>query len=255
MELIQTILTPQSFAIAMAVGLFAGLVKGLVGFAMPMIFISGLSQVMPPDLALAGLIIPTLVTNGLQALRQGAGAAIASLKAFRVFLFVGAVFLLASAQLVPFISARMLYLVIAVPVIAFSILLLSGWQPVVDRDNRRLEAGVGAFAGAIGGISGVWGPPTVTYLTAINTPKADQMRVQGTIYGTGALLLFLAHMQSGVLRVETLPLSFALVPPSVLGILLGFKLQDRINQKAFRRATLIVLLVAGANLLRRGLMG
>jgi uncharacterized membrane protein YfcA len=34
----------------------------------------------------------------------------------------------------------------------------------------------------------------------------------------------------------------------------GGKLQDRINQATFRRATLVVLLLAGANLLRRGLM-
>jgi uncharacterized membrane protein YfcA len=36
---------------------------------------------------------------------------------------------------------------------------------------------------------------------------------------------------------------------------LGFKLQDRMDQALFRRATLIVLMVAGANLIRRGLLG
>lgn len=255
MDALSTVLTLEGFIFTMAVGLLAGVVKGLVGFAMPMIMISGLSQFLSPELALAGLIIPTLVTNGLQALRQGWSAAVASVKSFRVFLLVGGVCLVASAQLVPYVSARLLYLIIGVPVILFSFLLLSGWQPKLKHRSARSEAAVGAFAGAIGGVSGVWGPPTVTYLTAINTPKADQMRVQGTIYGSGALLLFLAHLQSGVLRVETLPLSFMLVPPGVVGLLIGFRLQDRIDQTAFRRATLIVLLFAGANLIRRAVMG
>ena len=54
-----------------AVAFLAGLVKGLVGFAMPMVLISGLGSVVAPDLALAWLIMPTLVTNAWQALRQG----------------------------------------------------------------------------------------------------------------------------------------------------------------------------------------
>ena len=85
--------TPEDLAAAFAVALVAGTVKGLVGFAMPMILVSGLSMFMPPEMALAGLILPTVVTNGMQALRHGLGAAIESMKRFRLFLLVGLVFL------------------------------------------------------------------------------------------------------------------------------------------------------------------
>jgi len=53
----------------------AGMVKGIVGFAMPMIFITGMTIFVAPDLALGILILPTLVTNGWQAGRQGFSAA------------------------------------------------------------------------------------------------------------------------------------------------------------------------------------
>jgi uncharacterized membrane protein YfcA len=36
---------------------------------------------------------------------------------------------------------------------------------------------------------------------------------------------------------------------------IGGRLQDRIDQAGFRRATLVVLLLAGANLIRRAVMG
>ena len=104
-------------------------------------------------------------------------------------------------------------------------------------------------------MSGVWGPPTVAYLTAIDTPKQEHLRIQGVIYGLGATALFLAHLQSGVIRSETLPLSVWLVCPAVLGLWIGFKVQDRINQALFRKVTLWVLLLAGLNLIRRGLVG
>ena len=70
-----------------AVAVLAGLIKGMVGFGMPMILISGLSSVLPPDVALGWLILPTLVTNGWQALRQGVRAAWESIRRFRLFLY------------------------------------------------------------------------------------------------------------------------------------------------------------------------
>ncbi len=106
----------------------------------------------------------------------------------------------------------------------------------------------------MGGLSGVWGPPTVAYLTALKTPKHDQIRIQGVIYGLGAVALFGAHLSSGILNRETLTLSALLVLPAVLGMLVGFRMQDRIDQIVFRRATLIVLLLAGLNLIRRAIM-
>ncbi len=74
------------------------------------------------------------------------------------------------------------------------------------------------------------------------------------IYGLGALALVGAHIGSGVLRAGTLPLSLGMMPPALLGIWIGFRLQDRFDQVAFRRMTLWVLLIAGLNLIRRGIM-
>jgi uncharacterized membrane protein YfcA len=57
------------------------------------------------------------------------------------------------------------------------------------------------------------------------------------------------------MNAQTLPFSAALVVPALIGMWIGFQVQDRIDQAAFRKATLVVLLVAGGNLVRRGLMG
>ena len=92
-------------------------------------------------------------------------------------------------------------------------------------------------------------------LTALDTQKRDQIRIQGVIYGLGSLTLVAGHLTSGVLRAETLPLSMALIPTALLGMAIGFAIQDRIDQTAFRRATLVVLLIGGLNLIRRGMMG
>ena len=250
----QTI-SPAHLAFAFGVALVAGTVKGMVGFALPMILISGLSSVLSPDLALAGLIFPTLITNGMQAMRQGRSAAWGSIKRFRIFLLVGLFFLLASAQMVRVLPQSALLLIIGIPVMIFALMQIAGRNIVLSSANRRVEASVAAFAGLIGGVSGVWGPPTVAYLTALGTEKTEQMRVQGVIYGLGAVALLFAHIGSGVVRTETAPFSVLMILPAVIGMWVGGKLQDRIDQAAFKKATLWVLLIASANLIRRGLMG
>lgn len=250
-----SLLSPLDWYLAFGVVFLAGAVKGMVGFAMPMISISGLSMILPPDWALAGLILPTLVTNGMQALRHGAAAAVASTKRFRVFLIAGFVCLAMSSQLVTRVPASTFLLMIAVPVVVFALMQLLGLRFTLAHRSARIEAAVGAVAGFVGGMSGVWGPPTVAYLTALNTPKADQMRVQGVIYGLGAVALTAAHFTSGILRAETFVFSLALIAPAVCGMWLGGLVQDRIDQAMFRKVTLAVLLLAGLNLLRRALIG
>nr|WP_321251000.1 sulfite exporter TauE/SafE family protein [uncultured Ruegeria sp.] len=250
-----SILSTQDLALAVSIAFLAGCIKGMVGFAMPMVLVSGLSIFLPPEWAVAGLILPTLVTNGVQALREGVPAAVSSIRRFRVFLIVGLLFLLAGAQLVSLVPPGTLLLMIGAPVTFFALIQVLGSKLTLSKPSAWIEAAMGSVAGFVGGMSGIWGPPTVMYLTALNTPKADQMRVQGVVYGLGAVALVFAHLGSGILRMETAAFSGFLIAPAVFGLWAGLKFQARIVQARFRRVTLIVLLIGGLNLLRRGLTG
>ena len=57
----------------------SGLIKGVVGFGMPMVYITFMTMYVDPALALGILILPTLTTNAWQACRQGTSAAIVEL--------------------------------------------------------------------------------------------------------------------------------------------------------------------------------
>lgn len=239
---------------ACMLALLSGLVKGITGFAMPMVLISGIGSFLSPETALAGLILPTLVTNVWQAMRQGFFAAWASVQLHWRYLVIALLCLVISAQFVTRIPASTLFLVLGVPVTLFAGLQLIGWRPRIDPEKKRsAELGVGALAGTLGGLSGIWGPPTVLYLTAMNVPKIEHVRVQGVVYGAGAVALALAHLKSGVLDPAGLRFSAMLVLPAVIGMAIGLAVQDRLNQERFRWAILVVLTVAGLNLIRRGL--
>lgn len=250
-----TQLDVTTVVLCLGVALIAGVVKGATGFAMPLIIVSGVSSLTDPKLAIAALLLPTVISNTLQTFRTGVGPAITAIREFWRFLLVVCVFIFLSAQLVPYISSKVFYLVLGIPVVLLSTVQLLGVTFTVQPENRkRAEWILGTLSGVLGGFAGTWGPTTVLYLLAINTPKAKQMIVQGVVYGLGSVALISAHLQSGVLNKETAPFSLALLPLAMIGLWIGFRIQDRLDQNLFRRATLIVLVLAGLNLVRKGLL-
>lgn len=242
-------------AAAFAVMALAGLVKGAVGFALPMVAISGIGSVLPAPLAIAAVILPSLVTNVWQSLRQGLGEARASFRGYWRYHVTMAAVIWVVAGLVVLVPDRALFLLLGAMVTAASLVQLAGWVPPDPGRDPRMEIGAGAVSGLFGGLAAVWGPPLVLYLLARKVAKTEMVRVQGIAYLIGSVVLTAAHGRSGLLDADAAAFSALLVLPAVAGMALGLRLQDRLPQAPFRRATMAVLVLAGLNLLRRGLAG
>ncbi|WP_316014750.1 sulfite exporter TauE/SafE family protein [Roseobacter sp. HKCCA0434] len=234
----------------------AGFVKGAVGFALPMVAVSGIGSLVPGAVAVAALMLPALLTNVWQALRDGPRNAWASFQAFRGYVILIVVVMGLVAPLVSVLPARVLFLVLGAGVTGFAAIQLAGWRPSAALARRRSAmVGSGILAGIFGGLAAVTGPPVVLYMLARGVPKVEQVRIQGVIFLLGLCVVTLVHGATGVLDEVTLPLSVLLILPAFAGMGLGLWVQDRMAQEAFRRATLVVLVLAGLNLLRRGIMG
>lgn len=248
-------LSPSAFFATIVITIFAAFVKGTIGFAMPLIMISSFAAFMPPPLALAALVLPTVVTNCQQAFRQGGGATWTTVLKYRRIISMLMLFTVVSAQFLLVMPTWLLMALLGVPVTAFALSQLTGRQLRLQlRHQRGAEYGFGTVAGLYGGISGVWGPPVVIYLVSVDAEKREAIRVQGVIFLIGSLVLLAAHLQSGVLNAETVGLSTALIVPALLGMWLGFRLQDWLNQDLFRRWTLILLAMTGLNLIRQAIV-
>lgn len=223
---------------------------------MPMIMISGLGSILPAETALAALILPTLASNLIQSFRHGWRAAWAVVRRFWLYIAVMIGFLSGSAVMVSLVPQPFLFVAIGAPIVLFALMQIAGLRFHLRPERRtRDETIFATVSGLVGGVSGVWGPPLVAYLVAIDLEKREAVRTQGVIFGIGAVALVAAHLRSGVLNAGTLPISAAAMIPALAGLGLGTLLHDRMPQTAFRRAMLVVLMLAGLNLVRRGLTG
>lgn len=242
------------FWAAIAITTFAGFVKGAIGFAMPTIMMSAFGSMLPVTTALAALILPTLLTNLMQAFRQGPAEAWGSIRRFRLHIGMVIVFICVSAAFAQHIPQPVMYATLGLPIVGFALWQLSGHKTALSvKHNRRFEATTGIIGGLYGGISGIWGPPLIVYLLSIGIEKREQIRVQGVVFLIGAAVLTGAHLTSGVLNAQTLPLSLILCAPALIGMLAGFALQDRLDVVQFRRWTLVLLVLTGLNLVRRAI--
>ena len=248
---------PALLIAAIAIMAVGGFVKGAVGFALPMIGIGGIGSFMPAQETVAILLLPTLFSNVWQTLRQGIGPAVLTMRRFwKLNLLLGLTIGLA-AQLVPVVPSAGLFVFLGGLVCAAAGLQLIGWQPKAPEARRPravLEIVTGLFAGICGGLSGVWGPPVMFFLISLGATKTLQIRSVGLAFVVGSAILVPAHLKSGILNAQTIPFSLAMCLPAAAGMAIGLRYQDRMDQALFRRMTLVVLCLAGLNLLRRGLM-
>lgn len=245
-----------AFGAAFAVTFFAGVVKGAIGFGVPLIILSGLTLFLDPLLAVAGVVLPALVSNLVQVARHPWPEIWDATREHKRYIIVVCVLILIVTQFVVFVPERVFFLILGVPVVALSLVQLAGVQLRISPGRRRIaEWGIGVMTGVLGGFTGSWGPLTVLYLMALDTPKMRQLLVQGVVYSLGAVFLLAGHIQSGVMNAATTPFSALLLVPIYLGMQIGFRVGAALDAALFRKFTLILLVVAGANLVRRGLFG
>ena len=251
MELYEINFETNVLLLTLVSGTLAGIVKGIVGFAMPMILMSCLAMFVPIHTAIAALILPTIITNCQQAHEQGLLDSFLSLKQHKLFFCVMALVTLASAKIAPHLPQQSLVAIIGILIISFSLFHMSGFTFKISSNSARSKVALGTLAGFAGGICGAFGPSTVAYLTALNTEKNEQMKVQAAIFGIGAIFMLGGHSMFGIFNLSTAPISAFLIFPCMFGYWIGAKVRKRLNQDFFRLATLLVLLFVGGNLIRR----
>lgn len=255
MDLVTGGLSGWEFAAALAITLFGGITKGLVGFALPLIMVAGLAGFLPHEMVIVVVLVPILITNIQQALRDGVGPARAVTVANGRLIIAMVVMLLVSTQLVRFIPENAALLVLGVPIVLYAAIQLAGvpMKLPVEHKNRAQWIS-GATGGLYGGLSGVWGPPLVVYLLSMGTEKRVALRTQGVLFLLGSVVALAGHAVAGNLTVQALALSAVLTVPAVVGTRIGDRLLDRVDQDQFRKFSQGLLVIVGLNLIRQAVM-
>jgi uncharacterized membrane protein YfcA len=229
-----------------------GLVKGAVAIGLPLVAVPLISTFTSVPQALALLVLPMLFTNVWQALHGGhARRIVARFWPVALALFVG---IGIGTRLLVALDDRSLYLVMALVVILLPLVqLLNPDIRVPPRHEGWLGPAVAVFGGAVGGVSGFFGPPVALFLVGLKLPKDLFTAAIAFMFLVGAVSLIAFLAGRGVLGPGEAAASALAVIPAFAGIYAGQKIRARVSQATFEKAVLVVLILIGINLLRRAL--
>ncbi|MCH7929333.1 MAG: sulfite exporter TauE/SafE family protein [Proteobacteria bacterium] len=243
---------PAMLAIIAAAVLTGGVVKGVTGVGLPIVFIAIMLHFLHPHAVLALAIAPIMVTNLWQA--AAAGAMWAPVRRFWPMAVCLLVSLWFSARLVVAMEPDVLFGALGVCVVIFSAAsLVRPGRGLTPATERWLGPLAGLAGGFLGGISTIWGPPMMMFFVMLRLPKETFVRTVGFLWFAASIPLLIAYVDIGIVTAETLPGSLFACVPGMIGLWIGARIRRRIDQETFRRVMLVALFLIGLNLIRRAI--
>ena len=238
---------PTIIIIIIVAVLAGGLVKGTLGFGMPMVALPIIAFIIPPTTAMILLCAPIFLTNFLQIkFRQG----VSSYRFLPMFLCL-IIGLIIGARLILEIDVNTITQIIAVSIIFAALVNCFGIKikNINKNHENTITSLIGFGSGILGGLSTFYGPPMLAYLVAVDLPKEKFVRTVSTMYFIGSFPLYGSLIYYGFATKEDLIFSLILIIPAFIAQQLGTKIRDKFNQKQFRICILITLIILGLSLL------
>lgn len=244
-------LDPATLAGVLAVFLLGGIVKGGLGFGLPLVTIALLPFLVAVDLALAINVLVQPVVNVGQL--TGSGRAGEAIRRFWPMLPALALGTALGALFVRGVEPDTLMLLLGLFIMAFAVLDATGaGLPVPPRRERAAGLGTGLAAGVVGALTTANGPVFVMYLVSLRLDRRLFRATLGLLFIVSPVLIAGSFAGIGLLDAPRAALALLCIPPALLGMWAGARLAGRLDARGFRRAVLAGLFCLGANFALRG---
>ncbi len=244
-------MSPGVLAFSVAVAAAGGFVRGYSGFGSALIWVSGLSLVLPPALVIPATYLLDIVASGHLLPKVWKEIDWRSLR----WLLLGTcaatpagVYLLANA------SATPIRVAISLVVFTSAVLMWRGFRLRATPGPAPTVA-TGCLSGVLNGAVGIGGPPAILFY--FSSPVAAAVS-RASLIGFIAVIDIVAIAAAagqGLVTGDVVVLAGILVLPTLAGNALGHRSFIRTEPETFRRFALIFLAVLSVGLFLRAVLG
>lgn len=237
------------FILAFIAVLLASLVAGLTGFGFAIVAVPILMILMPPK-----VVVPLvqLLSTVLQIVVLVEARKWADLRRMWPLILTGVAGVPLGTYLLLILDPETLRILVGAVVVVSALAMLAGWRWSV-RNEKLASVPVGLAGGALGGSTGMPGPPVILFFA--NQGMAKQtFRANLVLYFTCVgLMAVVSLLVGGLIAEEVLVRWVGLLPAVGFGTWAGVWLARRTNQARFRQITLGVLVLTGVAAIASGL--
>jgi uncharacterized protein len=233
--------------------LVAGAVKGVIGLGLPLTAISIMGAVIDLRTAIAYIALPVVATNIWQAV-QGSRT-VALLRQYWVINLFSVLGTFAGAEILFLVDAGILTTFLGLVVVVYVAINVTRFRPrISDAAAPWLAPPTGLLSGLLTGTTGSVGIPIALYLQARGVDKENFLRALALTFLISSSMLVVALVRKGAFGPDQATVSALSLIPAFLGMAVGQRLRNHLSEERFRHCVFAFLLIAAANLIRRGLM-
>jgi hypothetical protein len=235
-----------NLALFLAAAFFGGLTSGVSGFAMGLVVSGVWLHIIAPEQNALLIVLCGLVTQGSGIWRVRHAI---NWRTISPFIIGGALGVPTGTALLTSVNQNTIRLTMGVLLVLYSLYNLI--RPVLKpvRGGIPAEFGVGVANGLIGGLTGLGGIAVTVWCQLRGGPKDGQRAIfQPVMFFT----FVMSAISLGVARaftVEAFKLYALALPALIAGIWCGFGLYGKLDDAAFRRIILLLLLMSGLALI------
>lgn len=231
----------RTLVLTLLIALFGGVVAATAGFGFSLVAAPPLLLMYEPVQVTAMLLILALATRWMLLLDTWRSVNVRTVGAMLPSALLG---IGIGILIVRSVDPNYIKLLASLVVIGAALLLMRGWRP-----KHAHSPAAGPVAGLLSGIlsptTGMDGTPVVFLLSSRDYGIAEFRSTITVYYYLLIPVTILALAQQGLLGREDLLRSLVVVPPVVIGTMIGQRLVRRLSVERFRSIVFGLLLVSG----------
>lgn len=245
---------PQVLAAVFCTFLLAGLVKGVIGLGLPTVSLGLLTALFDLPTAMTLMIVPSFATNLWQASVGGHGLAL--LRRLWPFLLLATGTIWIGALTLSRWDLSLLSGLLGLLLVLYGGSALAGLRLSVPAPREAwLGPLFGATNGVLTGMTGSFVVPGVLYLQAIGLPRDQLVQAMGILFTLSTLALALSLHDAGLSTAALDLASLLALLPAILGMVIGQRLRGHLSEARFRQVFFASLLLLGAYIAGRTVIG
>jgi uncharacterized membrane protein YfcA len=237
------IITLGLFLVAAFAG---GLVSGISGFAMGLVVSGAWLHIITPSQNALLIVLCGLVTQGSGIWRVRHAIA---WRTVLPFIIGGAIGVALGTALLTTVNQTTVRITMGVLLVVYSLYGLLRPSLGLVKGSMPTEVGVGVANGLIGGLTGLGGIAVTIWCQLGGGPKDSQRAIFQPVMFATFVMTAISFGFAGAYTLEAMKLYALALPALTVGIWCGLKLYGKLDDAAFRRIILVLLLAAGVSLI------
>jgi len=221
--------------------MFSGLVQGVSGFGFVIFALPIMLLVLPSKTVIPIIVIVALVNTLIILVECRAGL---NLKKIWPLLPASLIGVPLGTLILTKVSVNVIQVFVGLVTITFAALVAKGIKIPVKREKLSLVP-VGVFSGLLNGSISMGGPPIALFFSNQETKKKEFRANLIFFFFFTNVITIISFYFARLFTRETILNSFYLIPPMIIGTLIGIALVKKLNENLFRKIVLYITVVIG----------